>query len=94
MDDFYTLIDAITQGSQYLPLPDHFQEAVLLLGQKHLYLLQKLDIKPQIAQRFNQFNEHNEMVQNDENKLFALFQTYGNTFWFYYYHKHLKNEVL
>lgn len=94
MDDFYTLIDAITQGSHYLPLPDHFQEAVLLLGQKHPDLLQKVEIKPQIAQRFNQFNEHNAMVQNDDNKLFALFQTYGNTFWFYYYHKHLKNEVL
>lgn len=72
------------------PLPVHFQEAALVLATEDLSVLGCVSVRPEIVQRYKQFQKDILKIKNGGDGLPWLYQQYGDTFWFYYYCKKLK----
>ncbi|MBO5224960.1 MAG: hypothetical protein J6B46_00890 [Parabacteroides sp.] len=86
MDSFKNFL--LVHGKETLKgqwLPVHFQEAVLVLATSDPAILQSISVRPEIVDRFKQFQQDIRQAQRDSNGLAQLHRKYGHTFWFYYY---------
>ena len=80
------------RSGRFLPgqsLPVHFQEAALVLATEDLSVLDWVSIRPEIVQRYKQFQKDILKIKNGADGLPWLYRQYGDTFWFYYYCKNL-----
>ncbi len=87
MEKFKTFLLHAGTLSEGQALPVHFQEAALVSAIGDLSVLKKVTIKPEIVQRYQQFQKDMLTAQNSSDGLSWLYQQYGDTFWFYYYCK-------
>ena len=82
----------LSHAGRFLPgqsLPVHFQEAALVLATEDLSVLDWVSIRPEIVQRYKQFQKDILKIKNSSDGLSWLYRQYGDTFWFYYYCKNL-----
>ena len=82
----------LSHAGRFLPgqsLPVHFQEAALVLATEDLSVLDWVSIRPEIVQRYKQFQKDILKIKNGADGLPWLYRQYGDTFWFYYYCKNL-----
>ncbi len=70
-------------------LPVHFQEAALVLAVEDPSVLDRISVRPEIVQRYKQFQKDILKIKNSDDGLSWLYRQYGDTFWFYYYCKKL-----
>ena len=61
----------------------------MVLATEDLSVLDWVSIRPEIVQRYKQFQKDILKIKNSSDGLSWLYQQYGDTFWFYYYCKKL-----
>lgn len=89
MDKFKTFLLRTGKLPEGQSFPVHFQEAALVLAVEDASILDLVAVRPEILQRYKQFQKDVLLMKNSSDGLTRLYQQYGDTFWFYYYCKQL-----
>lgn len=89
MAKFKTFLSRSGTFVQGESLPVHFQEAALVLAVEDPSVLDRISVRPEIVQRYKQFQKDILKIKNSDDGLSWLYRQYGDTFWFYYYCKKL-----
>lgn len=91
MNLFKALYLRIKDDPIWKPLPLHFQEAVLILSDEDPSLSNE-GIDETVRRRYEAYKRASKQALQFSDGLSMLYQQYGNSFWFYYQYKNMKNK--
>ena len=66
------------------PMPQAFQEAVILVHEKEEEVWSNYGVSPEVATRFKAYRQAVLATRNDRNAVRKLQREFGDTYWFYY----------
>lgn len=90
LDKFHQFITNTTFPENQ-PWPRHFQEAWLILEEADSTLTGTIPVQANIRQSYQQLKQmKNNRSQSSD--IQAIYQEFGQTYWFYYYFKQFKNQ--
>ena len=87
LEGFKALVEKY-YGTEFLPvLPEHFQEAVIVMSEKEPDYWKRFNVSETIVARFTDYKK--QVLANRNNSAIAglLNRSYGNTYWFYFMFK-------
>ena len=90
MEKFKTFLKRSDFFLREKSIPVHFQEAALVLAVDDQTVLDYIDVRSAIVERYKLFQKDIQKISNSSDGLSWLYRYYGDTFWYYFFCKKLK----